>query len=503
MFKKLLIANRGEIAVRIIRTCRELGIETVALYDPTDRASLHVRLADACVPVANYHSFMDVDLIIELAQAQGADAIHPGYGFLAEDASFVRACEAANITFIGPPAAVVEPLRDKIGTLQAAAAAGIRTVAHSPVSFGEEENEALADSAETVGYPLVIKSCSGGRGRGERLVTSPAHLDESIRRSRVEAQRVYGDSRLFLERAILPAHQVGVQIVADSQGRRIHLGEREGSIIHSNQKIVEEAPALCLTAAQREAMLQTALDLARLFNYENLGTVEFLVDADGVFYFSEFKARIQIEHTLTEMLTGLDLVQLQLLMAAGEPLPLRQADVRLDGWALMCRLRAEDPTNNFLPSPGRLRRVRLPGGPDVRVDTYVYCHCDVPPAYDPLVAKVTVWAPDRPRAVERMRRALEDFTIIGPPTNLPLLTRVMHHPAFVGRPLYDRLSGPAADGPGDGDRRPAAPRPGSGRGRGHGSPPRVVLAPDPGASGHRLASGQPSAAAVGWRHPDL
>ncbi len=432
MFKKLLIANRGEIAVRIIRTCRELGIGTVALYDPTDRASLHVRLADECVPVADHHSFMDAALIIDLALACGADAIHPGYGFLAEDASFIRACDAAGITFIGPPAGVVERLRDKIAALQTAAAAGIRTVAHSPVSFGEDENDALADTAEFIGYPLVIKSCRGGRGRGERLVTGPATLAESIRRSRIEAQRVYGDGRLFLERAILPAHQIGVQIVADAQGHRIHLGEREGSIIHSNQKIVEEAPALCLSAAQREEMLQTALDLARLFQYENLGTVEFLVDGDGTFYFSEFKARIQIEHTLTEMLTGLDLVQLQLLMAAGEPLPLAQAAVRLDGWALMCRVRAEDPTNNFLPSPGRLRRVRLPGGPDVRVDTYVYCHCDVPPDYDPLVAKVTVWAPERPRAVERMRRALEDFTIIGPPTNLPLLTRVMGHASFVG-----------------------------------------------------------------------
>lgn len=431
MFKKLLIANRGEIAVRIIRTCRELGIGTVALYDPGDRASLHVRLADECVQVASHQSFMDGPAIIQLALAHDADAIHPGYGFLAEDPAFIHACDAAGITFIGPPAEVVERLRDKIGALQVAAAAGIRTVVHSPVSFGEDEDDALGDTAGFLGYPLVIKSCSGGRGRGERLVTGPRHLAESVRRARQEARRVYGNSRIFLERAILPAHQIGVQILADRHGHRIHLGEREGSIIHSNQKIIEEAPALKLSAEQRAAIHQTALDLARLFGYQNVGTVEFLIDAEGQFYFSEIKARIQIVHTLTEMLTGLDLVEMQLRLAAGEALELQQDDVRLDGWAMMCRVRAEDPANGFLPSPGRLRRVRLPGGPDVRVDTYVYCQCDVPPDYDPLVAKLTVWAPDRSRAINRMRRALEDFTIIGPPTNLPLLTRVMHHPLFV------------------------------------------------------------------------
>jgi acetyl/propionyl-CoA carboxylase alpha subunit len=443
MFRKVLIANRGEIAVRIIRTCREMGLSTVALYETADRGSLHVRLADECAAVPDHHAFLDAALLIRLAQQHGADAIHPGYGFLAEDPEFIRACDEVGITFLGPPVEVVARTRNKIGALQTVRAAGIPTVMFSEQSFSEDEGAALQRTAEVIGYPLVLKSCSGGRGRGERLVTRPEQLAEATRRSRAEARTIYGNQQLYLERAILPAHQVGVQIMGDAAGNLIHLGEREGSLIQHNQKIVEESPALCLTPERRAELLETALRIGRLFNYRNLGTVEFLVDESGAFYFSEIKARIQIEHTLTEMRTRLDLVREQVRLAAGEPLIISQDDLHLDGWAMMCRVQAEDPANAFLPSPGRLRRVRLPGGPEVRVDTYIYCQADIPAAYDPIVAKVTAWAPDREQCINRMRRALEDFTVIGTPTNLPFLLRIFHAPEFIGgRYTTDFLSHP-------------------------------------------------------------
>lgn len=448
MFKKILIANRGEIAVRIIRTCREMGIRTVALYEISDRDSLHVRLADECIQLPDHHSFMNEALLVAIAVEKGVDAVHPGYGFLAEDTSFSRACAAEGITFIGPPVAVVESVRNKIGALEMARAAGFRTVTHSPRSFGAEEYEAMAAEAAAIGYPLVIKSCRGGRGRGERLVHDAEHLPEIARRAHVEANTVYGHSRLYLERAILPAHQVGVQIVADRHGNLVHLGDREGSIIHSNQKIVEEAPSLCLSNGQREGLLETAVQLARLFQYENLGTVEFLVDAGGEFYFSEIKARIQIEHTLTEMMTRIDLIREQIRLAAGEPLGYTQDDITIEGWGIMCRVQAEDPSRRYMPSPGRLRRVRLPGGPEVRVDTYLYCDSEVPTYYDPLIAKATVWAADRAACIDRMRRAIEDFAIIGAPTNLPLLTAILRSPDFVdGRYATDFLHQPLAAKP--------------------------------------------------------
>jgi len=431
MFKKILIANRGEIAVRIIRTCREMGLRTVALYDAGDRESLHVRLADECVQLPDHHAFMDVERVLAIAREQGADAIHPGYGFLAENATFIHACDAAGIAFIGPPAEVIEAVNTKIGALDKARAAGFPTVTYSRRSFSEDEFDALAADAAAIGYPLVVKSCRGGRGRGERLVNDPERLPEVVRRARAEARAIYGRNELYIEKAILPAHQVGVQIVADRHGDLVHLGDREGSIIHSNQKIVEEAPALCLSPERREALLETAVRLARLFNYQNVGTIEFLVDAAGDFYFTEIKARIQIDHTLAEMTTRIDLVREQIRLAAGERLGYGQADVDIRGCAIMCRLQAEDPSRRYLPSPGHLRRVRLPGGPEVRVDTYLYCDSEVPPFYDPLIAKVTVWATDRPAAIDRLRRALEDFAIVGAPTNLPLLMTILRVPDFV------------------------------------------------------------------------
>jgi acetyl/propionyl-CoA carboxylase alpha subunit len=288
----------------------------------------------------------------------------------------------------------------------------------------------LLAEANRLGHPLVVKSCSGGRGPGERLVQTAERLAEAVRRAQAEAQAVYGARRVYLEKAILPAHQIGVQVLGDQHGRLIHLGEREGSLQYGNRKVIEESPAPCLSQSQRERLWQTALDLARLFNYQGLGTVEFLVDEAGRFYFTEIKARIQVEHPLTEMISRVDLVREQIRLAAGEPLGLEQRDVSLSGWAMLCRIRAEDPWRRFLPSPGRLQRVRLPAGPEIRLDTYVYGGCNIPAEYDSLIAKLTVWAPDRAMCVERMRRALEDLKVVGVPTNLPLLQQVLQAPEF-------------------------------------------------------------------------
>lgn len=431
MFKKILIANRGEIAVRIVRACREMGIGTVALYEPSDKSSLHIRLADECVMIDSPADFFDQTRLIAIAQERGADAIHPGYGFLAEEASFIRACGEAGIAFIGPSAEVVETVRDKIGALQKAKAAGIPTVTHSAVSFGEGELELLLETAESIGYPLVIKSCSGGRGVGEKLVRSPEKLAEAVRRAQAEAQAVYGSRRVYLEKAILPAHQVNVQIVADKYGRIVHLGDREGSLQVSSRKLLEESPAPCLSEEQRHEVWRIALELARLFNYQNVGTVEFLVNGDGQFYFTEFKSRLQVEHPLTEMMTKVNLVREQIRVAAGEQLAWTQEQIHIHGHAMLCRIHAEDPWNHYLPSPGRLRRVRWPGGYCVRVDTYVQRGSNIPEAYDPLIAKLTTWGSDRQLCLLRMRCALEDAKLTGTTTNLPLLQRLMHAPDFI------------------------------------------------------------------------
>lgn len=430
MFKKILVANRGEIATRVVRTCREMGIATIALYEAEDIGSLHVRLADTAV-IVPAGGFMDPNLILQIAREKGADAIHPGYGFLAERPTFIRGCEQAGITFIGPPAHVAETIHDKLATLERARAAGIPTVDHSPMAFDVDEFDSIVAAANSLDYPLVIKSCRGGRGRGERLVLSADRLEQALRRSQTEARAVFGNQRVYMERAILPAHQVGVQIMGDMHGNIIHLGEREGSLIYSNQKVMEESPAPCLTPAARTVLWETALKLAELFNYENIGTIEFLIDEAGNAFFTEIKARIQVEHPLTEMRTGIDLVQAQIRLAAGEPLWLTQYGVRLDGWAMMCRVTAENPFRGFLPSPGQIEQMRLPGGPGVRVDAYVYGGAQVPAQYDPLLAKLMVWAPERETCRERLQRALEDFRLTGIPTNLPLLQRMVQVPAFV------------------------------------------------------------------------
>ncbi len=430
MFRKILIANRGEIAVRIERTCRELNLPTVALYEAADETSLHIRLADECVLLNSPRGFNDQDAILQIARDKGADAIHPGYGFLAENVEFIQRCQDAGITFIGPPMDVVQHALAKVDTLSLLGDAGIRTVESSNACLSETDLPALRIEAERLGYPVIIKSCRGGRGRGERAVVVPEALDEAVRRAQAEAQAVYGDRHVFLEKAISSAHQIGVQVLADQFGNMVHLGEREGSMLQGNQKILEESPAPCLNETQRAKLCETALHIARLLHARGVVTIEFLVDAQGEFYFTEMKPRIVTDHPLTEMRTRVDLVREQIRLAAGEALNLTQKEVRLDGCAMSCRITAQDPQQHFLPSPGRVR-VRFPNGPETRIDTYVYSGCIVPAAYDPLIAKLSVWAPTRAACHGRLERALHGLSFSGVATNALWLEQLVQHPDFV------------------------------------------------------------------------
>lgn len=428
MFDKILIANRGEIALRLIRTCRDLDIRTVAVYTPEDRDALHVRMADECLSLTSPLGYRDGPRLLEAAQQTGSQAIHPGYGFLAEDALFAAACAEAGIVFIGPPPALLARLQDKIGTLRHVAAAGYATPQASDKAAGLDEGTRLEQQAAALGFPLVIKSCRGGRGRGMRLVFQPDSFGEQVRQARREAENVYGDSSLYLERAIAPARHLAVQIAGDAQGHLIHLGERDGSLQHNSQKLFEESPAPHLDDGQRARLWETARQIARLFDFQGVGTVEFLMDRGGTFYFTEIKPRIVQPHPVTEMVTRVDLVALQIALAAGEPLRLRQEDIRLRGWAMQCRVSAEDPWNDYLPSPGTVRHYRVPGGAHIRIDSYACAGCQVPVDYDPILAKLVVWGETRAVCLRRMRRALDEFVVRGVATNLTLLRQVIEHP---------------------------------------------------------------------------
>lgn len=431
MFKKVLIANRGEIAVRVVRACRDMGIATVALYDRSDCRSLHVRLADECVQLRSDPGYMDQQEVLRIARETGAEAIHPGYGFLAEQSEFIAACEQAGLAFVGPSSATVAMLRDKIATLERAREAGFDVPHHSPTAFDPNDWEAIRAEARRLGYPLIAKSCCGGRARGTRLVRSPETLENAVRHAQGEAQAIFGNRRIYLEHAILPSRYLEVTVLGDRDGTMVHLGDSDGSLQRNNQKIVAEAPVPYLTPVEREQLGRNALALARLFGCSSACTVEFLQDADGKFYFTEIKARILVEHPLSEMVTRVDVVREQLRIAAGEPLRYGQDDLQPRGWAIQCRINAGDPWNNSLPSPGRLRLFRLPGGPNVRVDTYAYGGCDVPIRYDPLLALLIVWGEDRDECLRRTQRALEDFAISGIQTNLPLIRRILDDQDFV------------------------------------------------------------------------
>ena len=432
MFKRILIANRGEIAVRVFRACRELEIEPVVVYSQADREALHVQLAEQayCIgPARSADSYLNVNAILTVAQAAGCDAIHPGYGFLSENADFADACEAAGITFIGPSGDVIRAMGNKAAARKLMQSAGVPVVPGSDGAVDTaEQAKALADS---IGYPVLIKASAGGGGRGMRRVYEPEQLIPLFEEARSESLACFGSGEMYLEKLILDPRHIEFQILADRHGNVIHLGDRDCSIQRKNQKLIEESPSRALTPQLREEMGQAAVRAARAAHYESAGTIEFVLDEDGRFYFIEMNTRIQVEHPVTEFVTGLDLVREQLRIAAGLPLSVGQEEVRLSGCAMECRINAEDPREGFRPSPGRVEFLHLPGGPGVRVDTALFSGYQMPPYYDSLCAKVVVWAPTRLEAVRRMRRALEELMIQGMVTTAELCHLILYQPDFV------------------------------------------------------------------------
>ncbi len=434
MFTTVLIANRGEIALRVARTCRELGLRVVAVYSTEDRDAPVVGMADDAVcigPGPARASYLNMSAILEAARRTGADAVHPGYGFLSEVPDFAEACESVGITFVGPPAPVIERLGDKAAARAAMAAAGLPMLPGSDGPVGCPD--VAARLAGEIGYPVIVKAVAGGGGRGMQVVHEPGDLVGRFREVRAAAQSLFGDDRLYLERYLPAARHVEVQILCDQYGDGVYLGLRDCSAQRRRQKIIEETPAPGLPDDLVRRMGEAALRGALAAGYVGAGTFEFLVDGDGGFHFMEVNCRIQVEHPVTELTHGVDLVREQLLVAAGERLTLRQDGLAARGAAIECRVNAEDPARGFVPSPGRITELRLPGGPFVRVDTDAYSGGRVSPAYDPLLAKVVVWAPDRPQALERMRRALGEFHAAGPglATNRDFLLAVLDHPRFI------------------------------------------------------------------------
>lgn len=439
MFKKILIANRGEIAVRILRACREMGIRGVAVYSDVDRASLHVRLADEAYPIGpapSRESYLVIEKIIGAAQYAGCDAIHTGYGFLAENPELARACKAAGITFIGPSAEAMERLGSKTAARHIAREIGVPTVPGTldPI----EKPEAALETARQIGFPVVLKAVAGGGGKGMRLVERDADFAGSWRDAASEAQNAFGDGRLYLEKYLLRPRHVEIQVIADTHGRVIYAGERECSVQRRYQKVMEEAPSPIATPELRRAMGEAAVKLARAGGYSNAGTVEFLVDAQRNFYFLEMNTRLQVEHPVTEMVTSLDLVKLQIRIAAGEPLPLAQEDVVIRGHAIECRIYAEDPDNNFFPSPGKILDRQAPSGPGIRLDEGVYAGWTVPNEYDPLLGKLIAWGGDRNEAIARLERALREYFASGIKTNVGLFRRILASRDFRNGEIYTR-----------------------------------------------------------------
>jgi len=431
MFQKVLVANRGEIALRVIRACREMGIRSVAVYSEADRESLHVTLADEAVcigPPESAQSYLNIPRIMSAVEISKADAIHPGYGFLAENSHFAEVCQACKVTFIGPPPESIRLMGDKVQARQTVVAAAVPVVQGSALSVGSPE-EARAIAAE-IGYPVIIKAAAGGGGRGMRIVQAEADLAKALGVAQGEAGVAFGNPAVYIERYIRNPRHVEFQILADAHGQVLHLGERDCSIQRRHQKLIEESPSPAMTPTLREAMGKAAVASARAVGYVNAGTIEFLLDEDGRFYFMEMNTRIQVEHPVTEEVVGLDLVKQQLRIAAGERLPLRQEEVILRGHAIECRVNAEDP-EEFLPSPGKITTLRLPGGPGVRVDSHAYAGYTIPPYYDSLIGKLIVRGQDRAEAIGRMRRALQEFVVQGIKTTIPFHLRVMDHPDFV------------------------------------------------------------------------
>ncbi len=454
-FKKILIANRGEIALRIARACRELGIAWVSVYSDADRAAPHVLEAAEAYrlgPAPAAESYLRGDLLLDVARRSGAEAIHPGYGFLSENAGFAEGCEQAGIKFIGPPASAMRALGSKTRARQAADKAGMpRTPGSTKGLASLDEAHAVADE---IGYPVMLKAAAGGGGKGMRAVSRRDDLRSAFESAQSEAERAFGSGEVYLEKLIERPRHVEIQILADEHGHCLYLGERECSVQRRHQKVIEEAPSAVVSADLRRTMGETAVRLAQSAGYTNAGTVEFLLDDQENFYFLEVNTRLQVEHPVTELVTGLDLVHLQIRIAQGEPLPLAQKDIRLRGHAIECRIYAEDPDNGFFPSPGKITRLLQPGGPGIREDSGIYEGWTVPMDYDPMLSKLVAYAPTREAAIARMLRALDEYVIGGIRTNLSLFRRILNDTDFkaaridtgyLDRLLAQTVAEPAAD----------------------------------------------------------
>ncbi len=431
MFKKILIANRGEIALRIIRACKELGLATVAVYSEADEYSLHVRFADECVrigPGASSESYLNIPRIISAAEITNADAIHPGYGFLAENAQFAEICESSKIHFIGPSSEMIDKMGDKAFAKKTMKKVGIPTI---PGSDGVVHDLKTAEaSAEKIGYPIIFKATAGGGGKGMRVVTGPGELEKAFITARTEANAAFKNPDLYIEKYFERPRHIEVQIIGDQYGNIVALGERECSIQRKHQKLIEESPSPAVSEKIRKRLEDTAIKGAKQVNYQSAGTIEFLLDEDGKFYFMEMNTRIQVEHPVTEVVFGMDLLKQQILLAAGEKLNTVIRGYKLRGHAIECRINAEDPDKNFRPSPGKIDIFHIPGGPGVRVDTHAYAQYQIPTYYDSLIAKVITWGKDRNEAMGRMNRALEEFIIEGISTTIPFHQRVMKDSDF-------------------------------------------------------------------------
>jgi acetyl-CoA carboxylase biotin carboxylase subunit len=431
MFKKILIANRGEIAIRVIRACKELGIATVAVYSEADRESLHVRMADQafCIgPASSKESYLNIPNLIAVAELTGADAIHPGYGFLAENANFAGICAANNIKFIGPSVEAINSMGDKANAKKTMRAANVPCIPGSKDIIPDVET--ARPLAKEIGYPVLIKATAGGGGKGMRVVEKPEDLEKMFNTATEEAKACFNNGAVYMEKYILKPRHIEMQIMGDSHGDAIYLGERDCSVQRRHQKLIEEAPSSFLTEEVRRKMGEAAVAAAKAVKYEGAGTIEFLVDKDMNFYFMEMNTRIQVEHCVTEMITGVDLIKEQIRVASGLPLQFKQADIKINGHAIEFRINAEDWKHNFRPCPGHIRLFLPSGGVGVRVDTHLYPGYDVPPNYDSMLAKLIVWGRTREEAIERSYRALSEFVIDGIPTTIPFHKIVLDNPSF-------------------------------------------------------------------------
>ncbi|MGC8971896.1 MAG: acetyl-CoA carboxylase biotin carboxylase subunit [bacterium] len=432
MFRKILIANRGEIALRILRACRSLGIKTVLVFSEADRYSLGVKYADEtfCIgPPQASKSYLNIPNIIAAAEISGADAIHPGYGFLAENADFAEVCESCGIKFIGPSSKIISLMGDKIAARKVMYEAGVPVI---PGTFEPIEDEKQAISiAREFGFPLIIKAAGGGGGRGMRIVRDEDSLKGALMVARSEAEAAFNNGAVYIEKYIEGARHIEVQILGDGKGNVVHFFERDCSIQRRHQKLIEESPAIGIPKEVKEKLLEAAIKGARAINYESVGTLEFLLDKDNNFYFMEMNTRIQVEHPVTEMVTGHDLIKYQILVASGEDIPVRQEDIVQRGHAIECRINAEDPFNNFLPSTGTLKIFSLPGGPGIRIDSAIYNNIEILPYYDSLIAKLISWGLTREEAISRMRNALDEFLIEGIKTTIPLYLQIMNDSDYI------------------------------------------------------------------------